>query len=299
MSPELLPDTQRIVLNDARCMLGEGPVWSALENALYWVDIKGSSVHRYSLATEQSNRWSVPSPIGALALTQDPTVKLGSFKDGLYKLTGWSSTELQRELLLQAEPGQSRNRHNDGKVDSEGRFWFGTMDDGEMELTGALYSYANGQLHQHDTGYCITNGPAFSPDGSTFYHTDTLQRVVYAFDHHEGQLSNKRVFICIAPDAGYPDGLTVDAEGCIWNCHFFGHRITRFDRQGREIGTVSMPVPNVTSCTFGGKDLSMLYITTARKGLSEAQLAQYPLSGACFAINTPFQGQTTGLMSAF
>jgi xylono-1,5-lactonase len=285
MKLELLPNSERHVINDARCMLGEGPVWSALENALYWVDIKGSSVHRYSLATEQSNQWSVPSPIGALALTQDPAVKLGSFTDGLYKLTGWSSAELQRALLLQAEPGQSRNRHNDGKVDSEGRFWFGTMDDSETEQTGALYSYANGQLHKHDTGYCITNGPAFSPDGSTLYHTDTLQRVIYAFDHHQGQLSNKRVFIRIAPDAGYPDGL--------------GHRITRFDQLGREIGAVRMPVPNVTSCTFGGKDLSTLYITTARKGLSKELLAQYPLSGACFAINTPFQGQPTGLMPAF
>src|SRR5439155_17098095 len=126
------------------------------------------------------------------------------------------------------EADQPGNRFNDGFVDSEGRLWFGSMDDSEGEKTGALYRFDGKHVVRMDDGYIITNGPAVSPDGRTLYHTDTLDKQVYAFDlSADGALSNKRTFVEIA-DGGYPDGMAVDAEGHLWVCTFGGWRIDRF-----------------------------------------------------------------------
>jgi sugar lactone lactonase YvrE len=141
-----------------------------------------------------------------------------------------------------------------------------------------------------DDGYCITNGPATSPDGRTLYHTDTLKKLIYAFDvSAAGELSNRRVFAAIEDGAGHPDGTAVDADGCVWIALFGGWGVRRYSPGGQLLETVALPVANVTKIAFGGDDLRTAYATTARKGLSAAELAAQPRAGDLFAfrVDTP------------
>jgi sugar lactone lactonase YvrE len=137
----------------------------------------------------------------------------------------------------------------------------------------------------------ITNGPAFSPDGRTLYHTDTLEKIIYAFDVDEaGEIANKRVFVRIEDGAGYPDGPTVDADGCIWTGLFAGWSARRYSPKGEVLATVRLPCANVTKIAFGGPDLRDVYATTAWKGLdARAQEAQ-PLAGGLFRFRADVPG---------
>jgi xylono-1,5-lactonase len=188
------------------------------------------------------------------------------------------------------------NRINDGKADAFGRIWLGTMDNGEAEKTGALYRVdTDHSCHRMDDGYAITNGPAFSPDGKTLYHTDTLKKTIYAFDLAlDGSLSNRRVHIRIADDAGYPDGMTTDAEGCLWVGHYNGWRVTRFTPDGDIDRIIEMPVGACTNMAFGGPDLETLYVSTAAKQLDATALARQPLAGALFEIEVGVKGLPPG-----
>jgi sugar lactone lactonase YvrE len=143
-----------------------------------------------------------------------------------------------------------------------------------------------------DRGYVITNGPAFSPDGGTLYHTDTLQKRIYAFDlRNDGSLSDKRVFVTIEEGAGYPDGPVVDAEGCVWTGLFGGWAARRYAPDGRLLQCVAFPTANVTKLAFGGADLTTVYATTARKGLDANALAAQPEAGGLFRFETDIPGQ--------
>ena len=144
-----------------------------------------------------------------------------------------------------------------------------------------------------DSGYVITNGPAFSPDGGILYHTDTLERRIYAFDLREdGSLANKRIFVTIEEGAGYPDGPVVDSQGCLWTGLFGGWAARRYSPAGRLLESVAFPVANVTKLAFGGADLTTVYATTARKGLSAAALPAQPLAGGLFCFQTKIPGQS-------
>ena len=146
-------------------------------------------------------------------------------------------------------------------------------------VTGSLYRLDGDlSLHKMDDNYFIPNGPTFSLDGKTLYHTDTAKRTIYAFDLSEdGAIANKRVFVKLeTEEEGNPDGMTVDSENCIWLSHFAGSRITRYSPEGQVLQDIPMPVPNITSCTFAGPDLDTLYITTARHLLSEEEIQKYP-----------------------
>ena len=193
--------------------------------------------------------------------------------------------------LIDPEPGLPNNRLNDGTVDTAGRLWFGTMDDGESDATGSIYRLAaDGSCVRESPLVSITNGPAISPDGRTLYHTDTLDKRVYAFDlAPDGGLSNKRTFVEIT-DGGYPDGMAVDAEGHLWVCTFGGWRIDRFDAGGNKVGEVRFPCSNITKLAFAGDDLRTVYATSARKGLSAEELASQPLAGALFTFRVATPG---------
>lgn len=281
----------------AAATLGEGPLWVARERALYWVDIKQMQLHRYGFDRGEQRSWQLDSPLSALAPRAG-----GGFIGTLRE--GFATIDLRgEELAIHPLGGPEReipgNRFNDGKVDARGNFWAGSMDDGEEQPSGVLYRLDESlQWQPADDGYVITNGPAFSPDGHTLYHNDTLQRIVYAFDLDErGRLRNKRVFLQLPEVSGYPDGLTVDAEGCLWLCHWSGWGITRFSPQGEAVGRIELPVANVTSCTFAGENLDTLFITTARKGLSDSELAQQPLAGGLFRCTPGVRGREQPLFS--
>jgi sugar lactone lactonase YvrE len=267
---------------DARAILGEGPVWLPHEQCLYWLDVKAPAVYRYVPETADKKRWPMPERIGFL-LPRRGGGFLAGFKSGVANVDLDSG---KIEPLGGPEYDLPGNRLNDGKVDFAGRAWFGSMDDDEVSETGKLYSMdSDGEITMVDDGYVVTNGPAISPDGGTLYHTDTFRRTIYAFDlRPNGALENKRVFVETAPDAGYPDGMTVDAEGFLWVAHFGGWRLTRFRPDGSIERTLPMPVAQVTSCAFGGSDLDRLYVTTAAIGLDDKALRAQPLAGGLFEL---------------
>lgn len=268
------------------CELGEGPVWRAADRSVWFVDIKGLRVHRYEPATGAAWSWAAPAQPGFIAPRPDGTWIAG-LKTGLHR---FDPARGHFELMAAVEDAALDNRLNDGFVDARGRLWFGSMHDGETNLTGALYRLDANGLRRMDDGYCITNGPAVSPDGRTLYHTDTLKRVLYAFDlAPDGGLSNKRVFAEIEDGAGYPDGPAVDAEGCVWTSLFAGWGARRYSPKGEQIGFVRLPVANVTKIAFAGDDLKTVYATTAWKGLSAAEREKQPLAGGLFRfdVDTP------------
>jgi sugar lactone lactonase YvrE len=163
------------------------------------------------------------------------------------------------------------------------------MHDPECEPTGALHRLDRDGLVAVDRDYVITNGPAISPDGRTLYHTDTLRRLIYAFDLDGCTLSNRRIFATIEDGAGYPDGPAVDAEGCVWTGLFGGWGLRRYAPTGEQLAFIRFPCANVTKPAFGGPELKTLYATTAWKGLSAAERAGQPLAGGLFrfAVDTP------------
>lgn len=268
--------------------LGEGPVWHAENNALYFVDIKQHKVHRCGEDGGLRQSWSLPDEVG-FALP----MRGGDFVCGLPgQLMRFSFDSGALDLLHEVETDLPGNRLNDGYIDRHGALWFGSMDNAEVQASGSLYRVQRkGQPRRKDKGYVITNGPACSPDGRTFYHTDTLEKTVYAFDIDDaGHLTNKRVFVRIAGE-GYPDGTTVDSDGAVWIALFAGARIERYSAQGELIDTVAMPCSNITKIAFGGHDLRTVFVTTARKGLSEEELATQPLAGGLFRFRVPTPGQ--------
>ena len=193
------------------------------------------------------------------------------------------------------------NRFNDGKVDSNGRYWAGTMDLEQQSESGALYRLdPDLSVSKCDDDYIICNGPTFNLDNTVIYHTDSIKRIVYALDMNpNGGLSNKRVFTRFTKDdEGVPDGMTVDCEDCIWVAHFGGARLTRYSPAGEILQVVPLPAPNITSCTFAGADLDTLFITSASTAMSEADLATYPLAGSFFSYKPGVTGTPTARLFA-
>lgn len=267
--------------------LGEGPIWHAASRSVYFVDIRGRRIHCCSEDGSQRRSWTVAGHPGFI-VPADAGGFVCALEDGLYR---FSETTGKLSALRAVEADLARNRFNDGFADANGALWFGSMDNNEELPTGSLYRLdAQGELLALDNGYVITNGPAMSPDGATLYHTDTLQKTVFGFDVLPGGLlSRKRVFVRIA-GSGYPDGMAVDAEGCVWIALFGGGRIERYTSAGELVGEVRFPCSNVTKLAFGGDDLRTVYATTAWKGLSDEQRAREPLAGGLFTFRAASQG---------
>ncbi|MFT3996513.1 MAG: SMP-30/gluconolactonase/LRE family protein [Asticcacaulis sp.] len=295
---------------DLKATLGEGPVWSARDHALWFVDIKQKRVHRYAPDTGAHRTFHAPSEPGFLAPKQHGGFVVGC-KTGLFDFDPVTGAFT---LLSHVEPGLPTNRLNDGFVDAKGRLWFGSMDDDEERPTGRLYRYDARGLKVMDADYVITNGPAISPDGRTLYHNDTLKKHIYAFDLDEaGDIANKRLFAQLDADGprsnsesdsatkntgahgeGYMDGPLVDSAGNVWVGLFFGWGVHVYAPDGRLIRKVDLPVSNVTKIAFGGHDLKTVYATTAAKGLSADDLKQQPLAGGLFSFRSDIAGQPQG-----
>jgi sugar lactone lactonase YvrE len=274
---------------EAGAALGEGPHWSARERALYWVDIERPRVLRLCTATGERAAFPVPEEIGCLVPRRG-----GGFVAGLRSgLAFVDLTEdgLEVRPILAPEPDLPGNRLNDGKCDAEGRLWVGTMDDACERPTGALYRLdPDLRLSRMDGGYAVTNGPAFSPDGTVLYHNDSMARTILAFDcdPSTGEIANRRVFARLAD--GFPDGMTVDAEGGLWCAVWGGARVLRLLPDGSIDRVLELPVRQVTSCAFGGDDLRTLYVTTAAIRLSPDELRDQPLAGGLFAWRAEVPG---------
>jgi xylono-1,5-lactonase len=272
---------------DVHAVLGEGPVWVARETALYWLDIKGLKIFRLS-DDGQVDQWETPLRVGSLAPRKSGGF-IGGTEDGIAII---DPTSDHFELVAEPEKHLPDNRFNDGKVDRRGRFWAGSMDDTEKESTGSLYCVEPDlSWAAVDGEYKVTNGPAFSPSGDIMYHNDSARQVVYAFDmDSSGKPGERRVFMQFGPGDGYPDGMTVDAEGCLWIAFWDGWAVRRYSPKGEWLQTIRMPVARPTSCAFGGRDLDRLYITSASIGLDESALEMQPNAGGLFMITPGVRG---------
>lgn len=272
------------VAAESHDLVGEGPLWSATENALYWVDVLGQRVNRLSLANGGLTRWEVAEPIGFIVLRRDQPGFIAGLRSGFHAL---QLEPFSCKKLGDPEPHLHDNRLNDGKVDGAGRLWAGTMPIDGASPTGTLYRVDPDLCwHAIDTGYHVTNGPAFSPAQDRLYHADSPLQIVFQFDlDSSGRLSNKRPFVHFASDWGYPDGMTVDVEGFVWIAHWDGGRISRFDPDGVLDRTIRLPASRITSCAFGGSGLDRLFVTSAREGRDHE-----PLAGALFEVEPVVAG---------
>ncbi len=266
--------------------LGEGPLWSEPEQALWFVDIKQNHIHRFDPASGAKQTWDTPQSPGFIV--PDGSAFIVGLQSGLHLFTPETGAFA---LLYPVDADKPGNRLNDGARDPSGRLWFGTMDNGEAAPTGSLYRLDLDGPKAVDSGICITNGPCFSPDGKILYHTDTLKKTIYAFDLAEdGTLSNKRVWVRIEDGAGYPDGSVTDAEGCVWVGLYAGWAARRYAPDGKLISAVRFPCANITKLAFAGPDLKTVYATTAWKGLSAADRAAQPLAGGLFCFESEVAG---------
>jgi len=281
---------------DVKAVLGEGPVWDPRDGGLYWVDIKGYRIFRRDVESGEVTQWETPFRVGSLAPRAG-----GGFIAGTDKGIAHVDPSAGRfEILHDPEPERVNNRFNDGKLDREGRFWAGTMDDTEAEATGALYRLNPdlGTTRIFDD-YKVTNGPAFSPDGRRMYHNDSARQITYVVDvDANGEATSRRTFLQFGEGEGYPDGMTVDAEGCLWIAFWDGWCLRRFSPEGACIGTLRVPAQKPTSCAFAGPNLDQLFITSASVGLEADDLAKQPQAGGLFLAapgvsglaDTPFAG---------
>ncbi len=281
--------TVRCVL-DVGDELGESIVWCAEEGALYRVDILAPAIHRLETATGAVRSWSMPSAIGSLGLREGGGAVV-ALKNGFH-LFDFESGSLT--FIVDPEPDRPDNRLNDGKVGPDGRFWAGSMDDrADKEPVAALYRLdVDGTCHKMADGLIISNGLAWSQDGTTLYHSDTRLCFIHAYDYDKvsGSLGARRLIAQLTDDVGRPDGAAVDVEGCYWSCGISAGRINRFRPDGELDGWIEMPVPAPTMCCFGGPDLKTLYVTTKRVGLSDEVLAAYPQSGGVFSVDVGIEG---------
>ena len=283
------------IVEDLNCIwrghsiCGEWPLWIPEEQGLYWVDIDGCKAHRFQLENGEVKSWDFPEKTGWILPREGRSDFIAGCKSGIYSVDFESGV---REKMLDPESEIPENRFNDAKVDAEGRIWTGSTDDLEVNPTGWLYRIdADWSFSKWDGPYIVPNGPAITNDGGTLYHVDSLGRRIYAFDKNDdGSLSNRRLFVKLQSSDCYPDGLTVDDENAIWLAHWGGSRITRFHPDGTIDGILEIPVPQVTSCTFGGPDRNLLFITTASRDLD---LKKFPLAGGVFCTKTSVTGRAS------
>jgi sugar lactone lactonase YvrE len=273
----------RVIEAAGRCRLGEGPLWSVREQALYWVDILGQTAHRLRVADGEVTHWPMPEIIAWLIERESAP----GFVAGLTRDVVFLTLEPVSIVPL-ARPESQREDHrlNDAKADAAGRLWCGTMPVGGDRETGALFRVdADGSLSHWDGGYRVTNGPAFSPDGRYLYHTDSIGGTVFRFAlGTDGAITDRQPFIRFAPGSGVPDGMTVDADGGLWIAVWGGSRVCRYTPDGRLDRSIALPASQITSCAFGGPRLDRLYVTSASEGVVE------PYAGALFEIDVDTVG---------
>ena len=266
-------------------VLGESPFWHPGERALYWVDIAGRAINRFTPGTGEHRQWPVETEAGCIAPRPDGGLIAG-MRDGIFHIDTHTGA---RERIVRAPYDPAKQRFNDGKADPQGRFWAGTIHE-ERLPQAALYCLTLDSFDNILSDATNSNGLAWSPDGATMYWTDTKLATIFAFDFEpaSGNLSRRRVFARFDPKpddgslAGYggrPDGGAVDSEGCYWASCFEGKRLARFAPDGTLLESVALPVRCPTMPCFGGDDLRTLYVTTSREKRPADELAAEPWAG--------------------
>ncbi|GAA4122775.1 SMP-30/gluconolactonase/LRE family protein [Aminobacter aganoensis] len=273
----------------ASSFLGEGPHWSAEDGKLYYVDILAPAIIAGDIEKGTHTNLTVPELVGFVVARES-----GGFVAGMHgEIRSVDLRSGDMTVLARPEGDRPGNRFNDGKCDRMGRLWAGTLAIDTTPDQGNLWRLdGDCSVHHMESGVHVSNGLGWSPDDRTFYFTDTARQTIYAYDFDlaTGAIANRRPFVVVPEAEGKPDGLTVDADGFVWCAHWDGWCITRYDPDGKVERVINLPIPRPTSCTFGGADMRTLYVTSARIRLSVAQLAEAPLSGSVFAVETGVKG---------
>lgn len=266
--------------------LGEGPLWDASRDCLWWIDIEGRKLHRHDPSSGRNSLQDLPGRPGFVALHAGGQLVLG----------------IEREIML-FDPDTDKGSHvseveadgvriNDGSCDHAGRLWFGTMDDAVVVPSGKLYRLGSAGPEVAVNGMIASNGPAFATDQRTLFHCDTLGRRILRYDMRpDGALGMGSVFRSFAPNEGLPDGMACDTGGGLWVALWGGGSVVRLDKHGGLSARVAVPSAQVTACAFGGPDLDILFITTATLGLTAGVLAAAPDSGGLFMCRPGCKGQ--------
>lgn len=285
---------------DARAVLGESTVWDERTGSVCWVDIENPSIHAYELASGRKSSWVAPAWISAIAPRASGGF-IASCRDGI------AHVDPARDIyepLVQPIPNPAKARLNDGATDRQGRYWTGSCDtaqwddsttaedkesslkDLDVRNNGELYSFdVDGQVRTCDTNLVTENGPAFSPDGRTAYVNDSMPLVTYAYDvGDDGALSNRRAFATFRPEDGYPDGIAIDAEGCLWMAFYESWMLRRFAPDGTLREERRLPVRRGLRPAFGGTDHGRMFLITGSQGYSDQRFAEEPLAGGLFEI---------------
>jgi L-arabinonolactonase len=272
-----------------KATLAEGPIWDSRDGQLLWVDIIEGIVNVLTPGDSNTRQIEVGEHVGCIALTSQPDTIVGALRSGWY----WIDVETRAKQLIAASPAGADCRFNDGAVDRAGRFWVGTMEYAEANPAGELYLLASDLSYRSmDQGFICSNGITWSNDRRWMFFVDSRSDAIYRyrFDDEEGRLDERTVFVDTTDLPGVPDGIEMDGDDTLWCAFWDGGQIVGFDGDGKPRETIAVPALRPTSLTFGGPDLTTMYITTAAYGLSDAELADWPASGAVFEVDRPTPG---------
>ena len=283
----LMGNVRTVLAADSK--LGEGVLWDAQREVVWFVDIKRHRLWHYDPDTGSNSFAEAPNQIG-WAIPAEQGLLLCGLKDGLYTF----DPEAKDFAKLMDVPGEpAGNRLNDACTDPWGRVWFGSMDDSENTASGRFYVFDRGEIRPAGpAGVAITNGPAVNREGSRIYFTDTTAQTIHVADLTQSGVGEARPFAdtgALFPDA-YPDGPVVDAEGFVWTGLYLGGKVARFAPDGELDMTIDLPARDVTKMAFGGRDLQTGYATSAIKDMSPDDMADYPEAGGLYAFDVPVAG---------
>lgn len=274
------------LFSDYSSELGEGPFWDSKRSRLHWVDIIGKKIISQNLDGSNIHALEVDGNPGCVVLSDEGTMVAGVDN----QISSFDGGGNLLKVLADTNEG-SGLRFNDGKCDPSGRFWVGSMDRKEKNKLGSLYSWNNEEgLVNREQGVTVSNGMGWSPDNSLFYYIDSPTRKVsvYDFDLLTGGIKNKRTFISFGEEDGFPDGMTIDADGRLWVAFWGGSKIMCIDAQSKRVEEViQFPVSKITSCAFGGEQMDQLFVTSAKVQVSEVD---EPMAGKTFVIELGITG---------
>ena len=274
-----------------KSLLGEGTVWVKSLNSIFFVDIKKKKIFILNTKNRKKKIIKVNKEIGFLSQVKKSIFILGL--KGELRIVDLKIKKKIKSIIIEKE--KPLNRLNDGKTDPRGRLWFGSMDNLERNVeSGSLYCLDNNfKLTKVDSNYMITNGPAFI-DTKNFFHTDSRKKIIYKIKIDNNlNIKRKKIFKKFSKFDGSPDGMTIDKLKNLWVCHFGGACISVFNKKGKKIHKINLPAKNVTNCTFGGKNNTDLFISTARKSMNKTDLQKFKFSGSLFKVKTNIKGKPT------
>ena len=279
------------VVTEVGAILGEGPIWHAADQAIYWVDILGRRVFRHDPATGDTSVVHEGEQVTALAETDRGGLLLVT-RRGLMTLEDGAVGQVAGIDLPEGV------RTNDGKCDPWGRVWFGTMDLDQTRPVAELFRF-DGTMTTAVSGLTLSNGVGWSPAGDRFYHVDSIPGLLHAYDHDPatGAIANPRVIADFTGSTETPDGLAVDSDGNIWLALWDGSAITIRSPDGTEVHRVHLPMRRPTCVVFGGENLDVLYVTSATEGLTEEDLVAQPAAGELLALDPGTRGIAGGVFT--